>query len=187
MEVGSGLSTHFAWLAGQENAKEGKPLSITCIEPYPSELLRSMPGVNLIVDEAQNVAPSRFAHIGPGDILFIDSTHAIRIDSDVAYLFMEIIPRLAQGAWVHVHDIPFPYNTPFPADLWVLGDRWPVYWQEAMLMQAFLQYNSAFEIRMSTPLIRHQDEAFLGDRIPGYKTLAEERNCCSAIWLERTG
>ena len=49
MEVGSGLSTHFAWLAGQENAKEGRPLEITCVEPYPSELLKTM-DVNLIVD-----------------------------------------------------------------------------------------------------------------------------------------
>jgi Methyltransferase domain len=185
LEVGSGLSTHFAWLAGKENASEGKPLQIKCIEPYPTDLLRSMQGVDLIVDEVQNVPINQFDFIQSGDVLFIDSTHALRIDSDVAYLFMEIVPRVARGAWVHVHDIPFPYNTPFPADTWVLGDRWPVYWQEAMVLQAFLAHNRAFEIRMSIPLIRHSDEAFIEERIPGYHPLKVDPDPSSAIWLER--
>ena len=187
LEVGSGLSTFYAFRAGQENAREGRPMQITCVEPYPSDLLRSMQGVNLIVDQVQNVSASRFATLECGDVLFIDSTHALRIDSDVAYLFLEIVPRVAVGAWVHVHDIPFPYNTPFPSDVWVLGDRWPVYWQEAMLLQAFLMFNKDFEIRLSTPLIRHADEGFVGQRIPDYAPLAIERHTYSSIWIERVG
>ena len=187
LEVGGGLSTFYAFLAGQENAREGRPMQITCVEPYPSDLLRSMQGVNLIVDQVQNVPASRFAMLERGDVLFIDSTHALRIDSDVAYLFLEIVPRVAVGAWVHVHDIPFPYNTPFPSDLWVLGDRWPVYWQEAMLLQAFLTFNKDFEIRLSTPLIRHADESFVGQRIPDYAPLAKVPHTYSSIWIERVG
>ncbi len=186
IEIGSGLSTYFAWLAGQENAREGRPLAITCVEPYPSALLRSMQGVELIVDEVQNVSHERLARLGSGDVLFIDSTHALRVDSDVAYLFMEVVPRVPVGAYVHVHDIPFPYNIPYPADHWMLGDRWPVYWQEAMLLQAFLACNDSFDIVLSNPLVRHHDEAFIASRIPGYVPFAQDRNTYSSIWLHRT-
>jgi hypothetical protein len=34
-------------------------------------------------------------------------------------------------------------------------------------------------------LIRYQDEAFLVDLIPGYKTVEEEPNTFSSLWLKR--
>ena len=186
LEVGSGLSTQFAWLAGQENTREGHPMEIRCIEPHPTDLLRSMNGVELITDEVQNIPVQEFEFVQSGDVLFIDSTHALRVDSDVAYLFMEIIPRVAIGTWIHVHDVPFPYNTPFPADTWIVGARWPVFWQEAMVLQAFLSHNRAFEIRMSVPLLRHFEESFIEQRIPDYLPVKLDPNPPSAIWIERT-
>jgi hypothetical protein len=45
------------------------------------------------------------------------------------------------------------------------------YWNEAMLVRAFLCFNSDFRIVMSTPLIRHLDEAFLQNRIPFYESI----------------
>src|SRR5690606_35304322 len=103
----------------------------------------------------QDVPLSRFAELEPGDVLFIDSTHALRIDSDVAYLFLEVLPRVPTGAIVHIHDVPFPYNVPYPSDFWLFGERWPVYWNEAMVVQTFLAFNRAFEVQLSTPLLRH--------------------------------
>ena len=44
VEVGSGLSTYYASLAEQKNASEGRPMQITCVEPYPFEALRTIPG-----------------------------------------------------------------------------------------------------------------------------------------------
>jgi hypothetical protein len=35
VEVGSGLSTYYASLAGRKNASDGRPMQITCIEPNP--------------------------------------------------------------------------------------------------------------------------------------------------------
>lgn len=186
-EVGSGLSTYIAHLAGQANAVEGHPLEITCVEPYPSDALRTLTGVTTIVDKVQNVPPERFAALEAGDVFFIDSTHVVAIDSDVAYLFMELVPRVAKGVWVHIHDVPFPYNIPFPASHWTLGDRWPIFWQEAMLVQAFLAFNDAFTIRMSVPLLRQTDEALIVERIPDYQPVAADRNPPSALWIERVG
>jgi hypothetical protein len=61
-----------------------------------------------------------------------------------------------------------------------------VYWNEAMLLQAFLAFNPAFEILMSAPLIRHHDEGFLAANVPGYQPVRDEPNSFSSIWLRKT-
>ena len=185
LEVGSGLSTYYATLAGAGNAADGVPLQISCIEPYPFPALRTLPDVELVQAFVQDVPLSRFERLQGGDVLFIDSSHALKIDSDVAYLFLEVLPRLAPGVLVHIHDVPFPYNTPYPADTWLFGERWPVYWNEAMLVQAFLAFNREFEILLSTPLIRHEDERFLIERFDDYVPLPQEKNPASSLWLRR--
>lgn len=186
LEVGSGLSTYYASLAGTQNAAEGSPLAITCIEPYPYDALRTLDGCDLIEGFVQDVPVERFEELEAGDVLFIDSSHALKIDSDVAYLFLEVLPRIKPGVFVHIHDVPFPYNTPFPADTWIFGERPPVYWQEAMIVQAFLAFNSAFEVLLSTPMVRHYDEQFLLDRFDDYTELSQDPNPPSSLWLQRT-
>jgi hypothetical protein len=185
LEVGSGLSTYYTSLAARQNAAEGAPLQIACIEPYPFEALRGIDGLELIEGFVQDVPLERFEELDAGDVLFIDSSHALKIDSDVAFLFMEALPRVKPGVIVHIHDIHFPYNYPYPADYWLFGERWPVFWQEVMLVQAFLQFNSAFSVELSTPMVRHHDEQFLRDRFPDYTPLAEDRNPPSSLWLVR--
>ena len=61
-----------------------------------------------------------------------------------------------------------------------------MFWNEAMLLQAFLAFNRQFKIVMSMPLIRFFDEGFLKESVHDYKTVAEEPNTFSAIWLQRT-
>jgi hypothetical protein len=185
LEVGSGLSTYYATLAGRRNAEDGAPLSITCIEPYPFDALRGLPSFELIEGFVQDVPVSRFEELESGDVLFIDSSHALKIDSDVAYLFLEVVPRVKPGVFVHIHDVPFPFNTPYPADTWLFGERWPVYWNEAMVVQTFLAFNSAFDILLSTPLVRHADERFLQERFDNYVPVAQDRNPPSSLWLRR--
>jgi hypothetical protein len=185
LEVGSGLSTYYATLAAKRNAAEGAPVQITCIEPYPFDALRTLPDFELIKGFVQDVPVSRFEELEAGDVFFIDSSHALKIDSDVAYLFLEVLPRIKPGVLVHIHDVPFPFNVPFPADTWLFGERWPVYWNEAMIVQSFLAFNSSFEILLSTPMIRHDDEQFLVDRFSDYVRLAEEPNPASSLWLRR--
>jgi predicted O-methyltransferase YrrM len=186
LEVGSGLSTYYTSLAGAKNAAEGSPLQITCIEPYPFDALRTIEGFELVEGFVQDVPLERFESLEAGDVLFIDSSHALKIDSDVAFLFMEALPRVKPGVFVHIHDIHFPYNHPFPADFWLFGERWPVYWQEVMIVQSFLQFNDSFEVLLSTPMVRHHDEQFLTDRFADYKPLSADKNPPSSLWLRRT-
>jgi predicted O-methyltransferase YrrM len=186
VEVGAGLSTYYASCAARQNAAEGRPMAITCIEPFPHAKLRTIAGITLIEKEVQEVDCSLFQSLGAGDVLFIDSTHSLKIDGDVAYLFLEILPRLNRGVIVHVHDIPFPYNTPYPAETWVFGRPWPVFWTEAMLLQAFLCHNSEFQIRLSLPLIRFHEEEFLRQTVAGYEQRkGTGMDTFSSIWLER--
>ena len=190
LEVGSGLSTYYCSLAAKENLKLGSPVKITCVEPYPFAKLFSIPGIEVIKDEVQNTKLELFSSLEENDVLFIDSSHVLRIDGDTAFLYLEALPRLKKGVIIHIHDIPFPYNVPYPAELWVLGKKrtsphWPVYWNEAMILQAFLAFNDSFEIIMSTPLIRYHDESFLKENVTWYKNIAEEPNTFSSIWLKK--
>ncbi|MFL6155621.1 MAG: class I SAM-dependent methyltransferase, partial [Marmoricola sp.] len=190
LEVGSGLSTYYASLAAAKNAEDGRPLSITCIEPYPYDALRgflgTLDGFELVESVVQDVPVEKFEELQAGDVLFIDSSHALKIDSDVAYLFLELLPRVKPGVLVHIHDVPFPFNTPFPASSWIFGERPPVYWNEAMIVQTFLAFNDSFEILLSTPMVRHYDEEFLVEKFDDYTPLAEDPNPPSSLWLQRT-
>jgi predicted O-methyltransferase YrrM len=191
LEVGSGVSTYYCTLAAERNSKEGHPLEIRCIEPFPYEKLSAISGIDIVQSEVQDVAVELFVQLEENDVFFIDSSHVLTIDGDIPFLFLEVLPLMRKGVLVHVHDISFPYNIPYPAEYWVLGRHerapyWPMYWNEAMVLQAFLAFNAAFEIEMSTPMIRHYDEPFLASTFPHYRPVQEEPNTFSSIWIRKT-
>jgi predicted O-methyltransferase YrrM len=190
LEIGAGLSTFYLSLAAQANAREGRPLRITSVEPSPRKQLWTLPGVSIIDREAQDAPSELFDELGEGDLLFIDSTHIVKLDGEVPYLCLEILPRLRPGVLVHVHDVHFPYNIPHPAELYVFGwerTRWPVFWNEAMLVQAFLCFNDAFRILLSLPILRFEREAVLRDLIPGYRPIdpGDQGTHFGSLWIER--
>jgi hypothetical protein len=185
LEVGSGVSTFYTHLAAQQNELEGAPMQLECIEPHPYPALDTVPGILLHRQAVQDVNIELFQSLGPNDILFIDSSHVIKIGGDVPFLFLEVLPRLPKGVLVHIHDVPFPYNIPYPPKYWIFERPWPKFWNEAMLLQAFLYGNQNFRILLSTPLIRYFDETFLRASIPGYQGIDENPNTFSSIWLQR--
>lgn len=190
LEVGSGLSTYVCSLAAKENSREGHPVEIQCIEPNPYKKLYSIDGIKVVKEEVQNIPLETFMELEAGDVLFIDSSHILKIDGDVAYLYMEVLPSLKKGVIIHIHDIPFPYNTPYPGEVWVtlkheFSDQWPKYWNEAMVVQSFLAFNNDYKIIMSAPLIRHFDEQFLRDTFPNYLSVKEDPWAFSSLWIQR--
>jgi len=183
VEIGSGVSTYYCSLAAKENAREGHPLRITCVEPHPFPALRNIPDIDCRVCEVQDVDRSIFEQLGPGDVLFIDSSHIIRIDGDVPFLYLEVLPALKPGVLIHIHDMPLPFLHPYPADFWVFNYRWPMFWNEPMMVQALMCGNRNFEILLSLPMLRHYDEPFLRSLVPGYRGISEEPNTFSSLWL----
>jgi Methyltransferase domain len=86
------------------------PPGITLVEPFPvilRKLLRpdDYARVTLIEDRVQHVPLERFKALGPGDLLFIDSSHVLKCGSDVQFLLFEVLPVLAVGVVVHFHDV----------------------------------------------------------------------------------
>jgi hypothetical protein len=173
----------------ERNADEGSPGGITCIDPYSGDRVRELPGVEVLRREVQDVDPEELRELGPGDLLFIDSTHVVRVGGDVPHLYLEILPRLRPGVVVHSHDVHFPYNTPHPAEEYIVRAKWPKYWTEAMLLQAFLAFNREFEIVLSAGILRHEDEPFLERTVPGYRpvTPGDYDSHAGSIWYRRRG
>ena len=139
IEVGGGFSS----LITAQAAVKNKSSSLVCIEPFPRDfLVAGFPGLaSLVQKPVQDVELDFFSKLESGDILFIDSSHTVKIGGDVNYLFLEVLPRLKSGVIVHVHDILFPFDY---YREWVLDER--RFWTEQYLLQAFLAFNSAFEI-----------------------------------------
>src|SRR5262249_2682880 len=96
---------------------------------------------NIIESPLQEVPLSPFQDLEAGDILFIDSTHVVRFDSDVVYEILEILPVLKPGVVIHVHDIFLPNDYP---NEWLKESRF--FWTEQYMLQAFLSMNPHFSI-----------------------------------------
>ncbi len=95
-----------------------------------------------------------FTGLAPRDIVFIDSSHVIRPQGDVVTEYLQILPRLPKGVWVHVHDIATPMD--YPSSLIV---EQMLLWNEQYLLEAFLTHNRDWKIRwmMNHLLHTHPD------------------------------
>jgi hypothetical protein len=143
IEIGSGNSTLLAAAAVRQNFQEtGQSPELIVIEPFPKPVLKEgFPGLTKLIEcKVQEVGLELFESLSEGDILFIDSSHALRLGGDVQYEFLEILPRLAAGTLVHIHDISLP--RPYPR---VYFEN-QLYWNEQYLLQAFLAFNSGFQV-----------------------------------------
>lgn len=188
VEVGSGVSTVLMRHSAAANAAEDRTMSrITCIEPFPRQALRALPGIELIEQSCQAVPDAIFDRLETGDLLFIDSTHAVRTGSEVARLYLEILPRLAPGIIVHIHDITLPYL--FRPD--ILESMFD--WQETTLLAALLTNNPALEVLACLSALHEDRPSELQSLLPDYRPKPmndglEERNdprghFPSSIWL----
>jgi hypothetical protein len=106
VEVGSGHSTRFLARAVRDG---GLDTRITAIDPEPRASLAGL-DIDWIRTSVQRVAA--FPALGPGDILFIDSSHQLKPGSDVDFLLNAVLPLLPAGVRVHFHDIFLPHDYP---------------------------------------------------------------------------
>lgn len=111
IEVGSGVSTVCILGALERNAREegARRTEVTCVEPFPNRALQKLPGISLTRRRAQEAGISFFEQLQSGDLLFIDSSHAVKTGSELPFLYLEVIPRLNPGVIVHIHDVFLPY------------------------------------------------------------------------------
>ncbi len=110
--MGSGFSS---LLMADVNARFlGHEVTITCVDPYPPPFLRQrVDGIARMVERrVQDLPLKHFTDLQAGDLLFVDSSHVAKTDSDVNFLFFEVFPRLASGVLIHLHDIFLPHDYP---------------------------------------------------------------------------
>ncbi|WP_201755537.1 class I SAM-dependent methyltransferase [Paenibacillus glycinis] len=141
IEVGSGYSS--AVTLDTNEFFLDNSIKLTFIEPYPQlikSLLKTEDVIELLVQGLQDTSLVVFEQLESGDVLFIDSTHVTKVDSDVNYLLFEVLPRLKSGVIIHLHDIFYPFE--YPKE-WILDGRC---WNELYILRAFLQNNSNYSI-----------------------------------------
>lgn len=171
IEVGSGFSTAMLLDTADQQLPE---LSVTCVEPYPdrlNSLLLPEDRVELIAAPVQDVPVETFTVLEADDVLFIDSTHVAKAGSDVLWLFLHVLPRLAQGVVVHVHDIFWPFE--YPAQ-WLKEGR---SWNENYLVHAFLCHNEAWRIELFSSWLWHRHADVVPQELRGQEP--------GALWLRR--
>jgi hypothetical protein len=177
VEVGSGYSS--ALMLDVDELYLGKQTSFTFIEPHPERLESVLIGndksrTRIIGQPVQHIPMEAFADLKSGDFLFIDSSHTSKVGSDVNYLILEVLPRLPVGAFVHFHDIFWPFE--YPAEWIGQGAAW----NESYLLRAFLMFNGNYEIVLWVPFCAKSWPELIKERMPNYMI-----NIGAAIWIRR--
>lgn len=145
IEIGAGYSTFCSALAILKNKIEDSnyKCELISIEPFPKDIFKKgFPGFSkLIPKKLEELPVSIFKTLNENDILFIDSSHVLKVGGDVKYEYLEILPRLNNGVLIHIHDILLPAEYPrdYVFDLFR-------FWNEQYLLQAFLIFNRNYKI-----------------------------------------
>jgi predicted O-methyltransferase YrrM len=141
IELGSGVSSLIMAAAARRNAGEGSPVSYTAYDPYARDFIRAgVDGLELVSRSAGDVPAADFEALQDGDILFVDTTHTVKLGSEVNHVILDALPSLAPGVLVHVHDVFLPYE--YPREFF----EQKCFWAEQYLLQAFLAQNPNWEI-----------------------------------------
>lgn len=177
IEVGSGFSSG-VMLDTSAKFLDEQP-DFIFIDPNPERLhgllsSEDRRSFEILEVPVQSVELHRFAELKEDDFLFIDSSHVVRIGSDVSYLFFEVLPSLERGVIIQIHDILWPFE--YPRE-WL---RRGYAWNEAYLLRAFLQYNDAFEVLYYNDYFAKK----FGDEVRQHMPLIE-RDPGGSLWLRK--
>ncbi len=184
VEVGSGFSS--AAMLDVNDFFLDKRLEFTFIEPFPDRLFGLLSSDDkkksrIEIRRVQEVEERVFSSLEVNDILFIDSSHVAKIDSDVVHIIFQILPRLKKGVIVHFHDIPWPFEYP---KQWIDEGR---AWNETYFLRAFLQDNVNFEIVYFNSFMANRHADLLSKAMPRVlnKPTSPVTLGNSSLWLRK--
>ena len=171
IEIGSGHSTRFLARAVSDG---GFVTHHVAIDPRPRARLG---GLSLTHHAAtvQTVDLAVFDDLGPGDVLFIDSSHFCVAGSDVDLLINRVVPQLPAGVLIHIHDIYLP-------------DDYPTHWRwrnynEQSLMVPMLIGGGYVPLFASHYVATRMAEAVAKSIIGVLPT--DDRAAPGSLWLEK--
>jgi hypothetical protein len=168
VEIGCGFSSRVMLAALRANREfDGVPGKLIALDPNPDRLprgeFRSEDDYQAIQMPVQRLDPGVFSELRPDDIVFIDSSHVVSVGSDVTREYLQILPRVPPGVLVHIHDIFLPYDYPRDA---VLNNL--CFWSEQYLLQAFLTFNTEFEVLWSASAMQDEFGPVLDECFPDW-------------------
>ncbi len=180
LELGSGFSTLVSAAACALNRADGHPVRFVAVDPFPGAVLTPVPpGLDeLRAARVQDVPFDEFRALGDGDVLFVDTTHTVKLGSEVNWLLLEILPELAPGVLVHLHDVFLPWE--YPRE-WAFERAY--YWTEQYLLQALLCENPRWEVMLASHHLARTYRSRLLSLVPALRQDAPARP--AAIWLRR--
>jgi hypothetical protein len=162
-QIGCGVSTAVCLLAARA---AGYSPEIICVEPFPTEFLRTQAAVGaitLLQTPAQELDLAFIERLGSDLLFFVDSTHTLGPAGEVTRIILEMLPRMQPNADVHFHDIRFPYDY----DRRLL--RKALFFQhESPLLHAFLCGNDRFEIQFCLSMLHYAAPEELKACFPRY-------------------
>jgi Methyltransferase domain len=165
IEIGSGNTTLVLAAALAKNAAAGFPGELISIEPYPAPFLKEVRCLAQLIEKpVQQVPLNLFRTLQADDILFIDSSHVVSMDSDVLYECLRILPELAPGVLVHFHDVFTPLDYP---EKFVKTNL--CFWGEQYLLEAFLSFNSVFKVVWSGSAMQQFHPDVLRQTFPAWE------------------
>jgi hypothetical protein len=190
VQVGCGVSTSVIIRAAK---LAGYAAQITCVEPYPSAFLTAAEAngrIELHREGAEGCAREVLTDLSAGDLLFVDSTHAVRPGSEVNRIILDVLPRLAAGVLVHFHDIHFPYDYQR-----ALLREELFFSSESTLLHAYLADNARCRILLSLSMLHYAAPEAIARVIPHYEPQGNDaglatgggRHFPSATYLAMTG
>jgi hypothetical protein len=172
IEVGCGNSTRVLARALARNAADGSAAELLTIDPAGPPV-----PTRHLTARVETLPLDTFTGLAAGDVLFIDSPHVVTLGGAVSYIFLEVIPRLAAGVWVHIHDVFLP--AAYPRE-WVTRDY--RFYTEQLLLQAFLAFNPVFEVELMASYLHLSHPAELAAAIPSYDPA---RDLPGSFWMRR--
>jgi predicted O-methyltransferase YrrM len=178
IEIGSGYSTLIAHSAVDRNRTEDGTYNCEhiCIEPYEQPWLEDI-GVRVVRRRVEECGTQLFTSLKKGDVLFIDSSHVIRPQGDVVFEYLELLPVLQSGVYVHIHDIFTPRDY---LQEWVVDEI--KLWNEQYLLEAFLSFNNRFRVIGAVNFLTHHHPAEIASRFPVLKAEIAHREPGS-FWI----
>ncbi len=171
IEVGCGNSTKIirqAILDGQLDTR------LISIDPDPRQEIETLAD-RLYLKRVESLdGENPFMELGPGDMLFIDSSHLLQCGNDVNYLYLNILPTVLPGVLIHIHDIFLPYEYPRK---WIVEEKWG--WNEQYLVQSLLAFSNMFEVLWPAHYLQRTRKDFL-------QCFPRSKNrFASSLWLRK--
>jgi len=150
IEIGGGESTKLIQYALEKNDKSSEHI---CVEPFENVVLLELNKVEIIKKKIEDIDIEEIKKLTKGDLLFIDSSHIIRPQGDILFEYLEILPNLAVGVNIHIHDIFTPRD--YPKNMIQKEIR---FWNEQYILESILLNSNNYEV--IAPLNYLKNESF---------------------------